>query len=39
VSDARDIVANRLGVIIGVGLVVIAGGRRSRPDATPSRSS
>jgi glycopeptide antibiotics resistance protein len=39
VSDARDIVANSLGVIIGMGLVVIAGGRRSRPDATPSRSS
>jgi glycopeptide antibiotics resistance protein len=39
VSDARDIVANSLGAIIGVALVVVAGGRRSRPDATPSRSS
>ena len=39
VSDARDIVANSLGTIIGVALVVIAGGRRSRPDAVPSRSS
>ena len=38
VSDARDIIANSLGAIIGIGLVV-AGGRRSRPDATPSRSS
>jgi glycopeptide antibiotics resistance protein len=39
VSDARDIVANSLGTIIGVAVVVIAGGRRSRPDAAPSRSS
>ncbi|WP_426623597.1 VanZ family protein [Leifsonia sp. McL0607] len=39
VSDPRDIVANSLGALIGIGLVLVAGGRRSRPDATPSRSS
>lgn len=39
VSDARDIIANSLGTIIGICLVLIAGGRRSRRDATPSRSS
>lgn len=39
VSDARDLLANTLGTLIGIGIVaVFAGGRRSRPDATPSRS-
>ncbi len=38
VSDARDIIANSLGAIVGIGLVLVAGGRRSRPDATLSRS-
>ncbi|MFE4950240.1 VanZ family protein [Leifsonia sp. NPDC056665] len=39
VSDARDLLANTLGTLIGIGIAaVIAGGRRSRPDATPSRS-
>ncbi|MEN2738976.1 VanZ family protein [Microbacterium sp. X-17] len=39
VSDARDLLANTVGTLIGIGIVaVFAGGRRSRPDATPSRS-
>ena len=39
VSDARDLLANTLGTLIGIAIVaVFAGGRRSRPDATPSRS-
>ena len=38
VSDPRDLLANALGTLVGIALVaVVAGGRRSRPDATPSR--
>ncbi|CAM5275709.1 VanZ family protein [Leifsonia shinshuensis] len=42
VSDPRDLLANALGTALGIAVVavsgVFAGGRRSRPDATPSRS-
>jgi glycopeptide antibiotics resistance protein len=37
-SDARDLIANTLGTVIGIAVARVAGGRRSRPEATPSRS-